>query len=406
MSSSNNSFEVLNHETYDHETLGDSVVNEMLAPTPASKSSLPDLEAGLQSLNFDDVVHRQKPGFLDYDPPSFEYGRGRGHIRGRGRGEFRGRGRGRGEFRGRGRGNYMHRAQTEQPTENDGFQLVERKQRPRVPKTELHEFEDDASQSTTQVKLTSIINNVSHYLELAKEAINCMCKKALNNIQNKQDKITPDTRSMNILGPMFRNDFYVRLNDKTYAFVKESVVKSGKLELDGKNYDINLQDTIRLWDVLCGPNDQPTLFRENNILSLGEKLQKIIQEKVKTDLVAEGKLQDDEPYTPTVWLFLAFRYNRQQNNDQTHDQNNHGASRFINMCWNSDGTAPNSLVKVSDYCQRNFVPNNQQQNPKWSNKQSYAGKYKQRREQLQAQQPLPRATKMEHPMSNYIRELL
>lgn len=225
----------------------------------------------------------------------------------------------------------------------DGFQLVERRPRkPRPQNAELHDFEKDSFDSS-EIKLVNIVNNVSHYLELANEAINCMCSKALRNIESRQDKITSGTWSMNILGPMFRNDFYVRLDSKKYAFVKESVVKSGKLELDGESYNLNIQDTIRLWDVLCGPTDRPTLFRENNMLSLGEKLQKIIQEKVHQDLITDGKLGVNEPYKPTVWLFLAYRYNY---NDQKE------AARFINMCWNSDGEPPKSLIRVAEYCDR------------------------------------------------------
>lgn len=234
-----------------------------------------------------------------------------------------------------------------------GFKPVENRRKHRPAKVELHEF----TEATTEVKLTNLVNNVSHYLELANEAINCLCSKALKNIEVRQDKIDPGTLSLNILGPIYKNDFYVRLDDKKYAFVKENVVRSGKLELDGVVYNLNLQDAIRMWDVMCGPNDRPKLFRENNMLSLGEKLQKIIQEKVHQDLLKEGTLQPTDPYTPTVWLFLAFRYNY---SDQR-DRSGKVPARFINMCWNSDGTPPKSLVKVSEYCDQVFQPRRQRQ---------------------------------------------
>ena len=325
-----------------------------------------DLESGLQSLNFDDV-----------SVESTNYARGREYTRGRGRGReyTRGRGRGRGQNTGRGRGQenryYRGHRQTQTITDKDGFQTIVQKEQTKSAPSELYEFDqsdEDLSKPNDQgIKLTSVINNVSHYLELAKEAIYCLCKKALNNIQNKQDKITSDTRSMNVLGPIFRNDFYIRLDDKKYAFAKESVVNSGKLELDSKVYDLNVKNTIRLWDILCGPNDNPKLLRENGILSLGEKLQKIVQDKVREDLIAENKLGQNDAYTPTIWLFLAYRYNNDANGD--------GPSRFINMCWPSDGTAPKSLIKVSDYCER----------------------FNSRKKSAYTQRP--KALKMDHPMT-------
>ena len=63
--------------------------------------------------------------------------------------------------------------------------------------------------------------------------------------------------------------------------------------------------------------------------------------------VADGHLRPEDKYTPTVWLFLAYRYNFK-------DQQK--PCRFINMCWNSDGTAPKSLIKVNDYYVRNNKP--------------------------------------------------
>ena len=139
----------------------------------------------------------------------------------------------------------------------------------RKPRMETDVIADDLTTDSKlfqSFKLSNIVNNTSHYIELAKEGINCMCSKALRNIQARQDKITSGTWSMNILGPIFCNDFYVRFDSKKYALVKEDVVRSGKIELDGKEYPINSQDSIRIWDLICGPNDRPTLFKENNML--------------------------------------------------------------------------------------------------------------------------------------------
>jgi len=217
------------------------------------------------------------------------------------------------------------------------------------PKVETDVITDniDDSSLTHSFKLSNIVNSTTHYLELAKEGINCMAGKALRNIQSRQDKIQSGCWSMNILGPIFCNDFYVRFDSKRYALVKEDIVQSGKIELDGKEYPINSQDSIRVWDLICGPNDKPTLFKDNNMLSLGEKLQDIIQANVRRDLIADGLLRPEDKYTPTVWLFLAYRYNFK-------DQQK--PCRFINMCWNSDGTAPKSLIKVEDYHVRNTKP--------------------------------------------------
>jgi hypothetical protein len=178
---------------------------------------------------------------------------------------------------------------------------------------------------------------------LAQEAIHCLCTRALQTIQRRLQELNSGTTSMNILGPVFRDEFYVRLNTSRWAFVNESVLKSGKVEIDGVEYVLNPKDAIRIWDVISGPNDRPTLLRDKKIESLGEKLQRLIQEDTRKDLIKEGKLKEDEKYVPNVWLFLAYRrtfHNRQD------------PCRFISMCWDSDGTTPDRLMPVSEYCNR------------------------------------------------------
>lgn len=196
---------------------------------------------------------------------------------------------------------------------------------------------------TPEVKLSGLMNNTEHYLELAQEAIHCLCTRALQTIQRRLEKLISGTTSMNILGPVFKDEFYVRLNTSRWAFVNESVLKSGKVEIGGVEYVLHPQDAIRIWDVISGPNDRPTLLRDKGILSLGEKLQAIVQEDTQKDLIKEGKLKEDEKYVPNVWLFLAYRRTFRNRQDPC---------RFISMCWDSDGTTPDRLMPVSEYCNR------------------------------------------------------
>jgi len=198
-------------------------------------------------------------------------------------------------------------------------------------------------ESNPEVKFTGLINNTEHYLELAQEAINCLCNRALHTIQHRLEKLTSGTTSMNILGPVFKDEFYVRLNTSRWAFVKEPVLKEGKVDIDGVEHVLNPQDAIRIWDVICGPNDRPTLLRDKKIESLGEKLQRIIQEKSRVDLIKEDKLKETDEYKPSVWLFLAYRRTFRNRQDPC---------RFISMCWDSDGTTPDRLMSVSNYCSR------------------------------------------------------
>lgn len=231
--------------------------------------------------------------------------------------------------------------------DNNGFQTVNRNKR-KSPKVELCNFDKNESAETadeTSFSLSNIGDDVSHYLKLANEVIHCLHKKALDTIRDRMEKLMPGVYSMNILGPIYRNSFYVRLDDKAYAlYVNESVVRSGKMVLDGKQYDIKPSNSIRIWDVLCGPSDQPLLFKKHNMLSLGEKLQKVIQEKVYNDKLNEGKISKDEPYSPTVWLYLAFRGKYRDSNEPC---------VFVNMSWNTDDNNTNKLTKVADYYIRN-----------------------------------------------------
>jgi hypothetical protein len=222
--------------------------------------------------------------------------------------------------------------------EEKEFQTV--KNRKSYPKKIIAENIADNQKFNTSLKLSNFINNTEEYLKLAKEGINYMCSKAMNNIQSRQNKIPSGTWSMNILGPVFCDDFYVQFNSEKCALVKEDDIKDGYLEIDDIQYPVHAQNSIRVWDLMCGPTDRPTLFKENNMLSLGEKLQDILQRDMHNDLITSGKLKPEEPYNPTVWLFLAYRFNFKEIKKPC---------RFINMCWNSDGTAPKSLIKVSDY---------------------------------------------------------
>lgn len=200
-----------------------------------------------------------------------------------------------------------------------------------------------APAETHEINFSNMLGNTDHYLELAKEAINCLCDQAMRTIQYRLDRLIAGTTSMNVLGPVFKDEFYVRLSSTQWAFVKESALKSGKAEIDGVDYVLNPHDAIRIWDVICGPNNRPTLLKDHKIDSLGEKLQRVVQERARSSLISEGKLKPDETYTPTAWLFLAYRRtfrNRQE------------PCRFISMCWDSDGTTPERLMSVSDYCKR------------------------------------------------------
>lgn len=218
----------------------------------------------------------------------------------------------------------------------------------------------DNQRLNTPLKLSNLINNTEDYLKLAKDGINYMYSKAMNNIQLQQQNITPGVFSMNILGPIYCDDFYVQFNSEKCALVKEEDIKDGYLEIDDKQYSINAQNSIRVWDLMCGPNNKPTLFKENNILSLGEKLQYILQKDIHNDLINSGKLKPEEPYNPTVWLFLVYRYSFRELKKPC---------RFINMCWNSDGTAPKSLIKVSDY----YIRHTKQKKTYADNKPRYQG---------------------------------
>lgn len=202
---------------------------------------------------------------------------------------------------------------------------------------------DFQTSENLEVKLSGLMNNTEHYLELAREAIHCLCTRALHTIQHRLEKLISGTTSMNILGPVFKDEFYVRLNTSRWAFINESVLKSGKVEIDGIEYVLHPQDAIRIWDVISGPNDRPTLLRDKGILSLGEKLQAIVQEDTRKDLIKEGKLKEEEKYVPNVWLFLAYRRTFRNRQDPC---------RFISMCWDSDGTTPDRLMPVSEYCNR------------------------------------------------------
>ena len=202
-----------------------------------------------------------------------------------------------------------------------------------------------------EVKLASMLNNTDHYLELAQVAINCLCKRAVDTIQRRLNQLVSGTTSMNVLGPVFKDEFFVRLDEKKWALVKESVLKVGKVEIDGTDHVLNPQNAIRVWDLICGPNDRPTLFRDHKdkdgnpapILSLGEKLQSIVQEDTRKDLIKEGKLGPTDEYKPAVWLFLAYRRTFRNRQDPC---------RFISMCWDSDGTTSDRLMPVSEYCTR------------------------------------------------------
>jgi len=220
----------------------------------------------------------------------------------------------------------------------------------------INEFE-----TKPEVKFSGLVNNTEHYLKLAQEAINCLCNRAQHTIQHRLEKLLSGTTSMNIVGPVFKDEFYVRLNDTRWAFIKESVLKEGKVDIDGVEYVLNLQNAIRIWDVICGPNDRPTLFRDKKIESLGEKLQRLIQEDTRKDLIKEGKLQETDEYKPSVWLFLAYRRTFRNRQDPC---------RFISMCWDSDGTTPDRLMSVSNYCSRaDHRTKYDNQKPKYDNTQ-------------------------------------
>lgn len=233
--------------------------------------------------------------------------------------------------------------------------------------------------TTPEVKLSGLLNNTEHYLELAQEAINCLCNRAHHTIQRRLEKLTSGTTSMNILGPIFKDEFYVRLNPTRWAFVKESALKSREIDIDGTVYVLNPQDAIRIWDIICGPNDRPTLFRDKKIESLGEKLQRLIQEDTRKDLIKEGKLKETDEYKPSVWLFLAYRRNFRNRQDPC---------RFISMCWDSDGTTPDRLMPVSDYCKRvERRPYYEQKNNQSRDKHRDVTNQSQRRTSRQLNQP-------------------
>ncbi len=240
---------------------------------------------------------------------------------------------------------------TEVPESNDkkpaeSFKQVAYKKH-RQPRLETHEFKE---LNQDNINLSDFItNDVDHYIKLCEEAINCVCSKILQNIDYKKRNIPAGVWAMNVYGPVFPSDFYVRLSDELYAFAKESTIRSGEIEVKNVKYKIELRNCVRIWDIICGPSQQPDLLRKKGILSVGEKAEHIIQANCKTDLQSIGKLSDQDTYTPTVHLFLAFRYNFRDNKEPC---------RFINMRWNSDGTPPKGLIKVSDYCQRNVKVKN------------------------------------------------
>jgi hypothetical protein len=205
----------------------------------------------------------------------------------------------------------------------------------------------------TEIKLSAVINSTDHYLELAQEAINVLCNRAKKTIEYRLSKMVSGTTSMNIVGPIFKDEFYVRLNPTKWAIITETILKSGKVEIDGIDYVLDPQNAIRTWDVIAGPSDRPTLFKDKKILSLGEKLQAIVQEDTHKDMIKEGRLKADDPYTPTVWLFLAYKQSYRGRQEPC---------RFINMCWDSNGTTADRLMPVSEYCTRRTQPRERKQN--------------------------------------------
>lgn len=202
---------------------------------------------------------------------------------------------------------------------------------------------------------TVLVNTMDqkHYLELAQEAINCLCERAKQNINYRLQKMVSGTTSMNVLGPVFKDEFYIRLNPTKWAIVTEQGLKTGKVTIDDVEYQLNNQNAIRIWDVIAGPIHHPTLFREQKMLSLGEKLQSIVQKDTHAALVKEGRLKPDDEYKPSVWLFLAYRKyygNRQE------------PCRFISMNWGTKTDAQERLLPVSEYCTKRTEHKNDRQN--------------------------------------------
>ncbi len=194
------------------------------------------------------------------------------------------------------------------------------------------------------VNFSRMLKSTDHYLQLAREAINCLCDQAVRTIQYKLDHSVAGTTSMNVLGPVFKDEFYVRLSPTQWAFVKESTLRNGKADIDGVEYVLHPYDAIRIWDVICGPNDHPTLLKDHKIESLGEKLQRVVQKMIHDDLIKDGELTPEQPYNPTVWMFLAY---------SRHFRNRQEPCRFINMCSLRSGeTAPSNLMSVSEYFKR------------------------------------------------------